>query len=77
MLKFQHQIYNWRHCSQKLQCNLLEEKACQRLFKLGRQGSGTRRKLQESAGYSTNYEGVSEEYWTNFNWLANKIDYRD
>ena len=75
MLKFQ--IYNWQHFSRKLQSNLLVQKACQRLVKLGRQGSGTCRKLCESAGYSTNYGGVSEQHCTHFNWLANKIDYRD
>ena len=52
------------------------KKACQRRVELGRQGGVRRRKIRESAGYSTNYGGVSEEHWTRFNLSAKKINYR-
>jgi len=70
------QICNWQYFSQKLQIILLVKKASQRLVELGRQGSVTRRKICESAGYIINYGGVSEVHWTHFNSLTNKIDYR-
>jgi len=76
MLKHHHQICNCQHFGRKLQSDLLVKKACQRLVELGRQGGFERRKIRESAGYSTNYGGVSKENCTHFNLLANKIDYR-